>query len=348
MSSDPMLSLSVQKVFHCAMAIMEARISHLRGYVAKSPNSTRHLVLALRLLQRDIDDCSRAQDSTVVVAISLAMYANLNGAASESRIHLQGLKCVLGLRPGGLAALCRTSPEVGNKIRRADAELALLAGTPTEFGAAELLPLPQPPHILAPLTSRRVSVLLPSPLDESNPVLRYATADVLTLCSYAGSSQLSPLQYQDIVLSIFQRLIDYAPLGGDRPSNPLDDVYQLGLLAFMSMVLYHNHGRQPTCPTTLSNQFRTRLDRFDKEAVSSSPKKYSSLYFWLMFMCILSMPENEQCRDANSLLHRRIQLLAGKLGLNDWNDVSKCLCVYPWVAALHDVPGRKLWAIICK
>jgi hypothetical protein len=276
------------KVFHCALAVTRSHISYSQGYGGKSLESTRHFLLALRLLRGDLDANSKPRNSSIVVAISLAIYANLNGSTGESRIHLQGLKRILELRPGGLASLCSGTPEVGNKIRRADIELALLAGTPTLFGS-QPLPLPGLPYVVPP-DDRRSYVALPHPLGETSPVVHFAMTDVLALCSYAGSAQLSAFQYQDLVISILQRLIDYAPLGGERPSHPLDDVCQLGLLAFMSTVLNHTRERWSACSTLLSDLLRTCLDRFDDEMAYGRANKYTSLHLWLMFIPMARKP----------------------------------------------------------
>ena len=328
------------------MAVTRARISHSQGYGGKSLESTQHFLLALRLLRCALSADSAPQESSLVVAISLAIYANLNGSTTEIRTHLQGVKRILELRPGGLAALCSSAPEVGNKVRRCDQELALLAGTPTLFGS-QPSPLPRAPYVV-PLGNRTSCVALPYPLSETSQVVRFAMTDVLALCSYAGSDRLSAFQYQDLVISILQRLIDYAPLGGERPLHPVDDLCQLGLLAFMSTVLNHTPEERSTCSTLLANLLRTRLDRFGDEMSCGRSNKYLSLHLWLMFIYAVSAPDYEQCCDANSSVAGRIQVLANALALEAWEDVAAHLSLYPWVGEFHDEPGKKLWAVISR
>jgi len=327
------------------MAVTRARISRSQGYGGKSLESTRHFLLALGLLRRDLGANSKPQYSSIVVAVSLAIYANLNGSTSESRIHLEGLKRILELRPGGLAALCSSTPEVGNKIRRVDLELALSAGTPTLFGS-QPLPMPKLPYIIL-LDDRSSCVALPYPLGETSPVINSAMTDVLALCKYAGSAQLSAFQYQDLVISILQRLIDYAPLSDERLLHPLDNVCQLGLLAFMSTILSHSREKRPACSILLSDLLRTCLDRFDDEIVYDGVNKYPSFHLWLMFIYAVSAPEYEQCCNKDSFVARRIQVLANALILETWENTAAHLSTYPWVAAFHDEPSKKLWDIIC-
>ncbi|KPM43954.1 hypothetical protein AK830_g2606 [Neonectria ditissima] len=211
----------IHEFFHCGLAMTGAHISRHLGRRDASLESTRHFTEAMRLLRRELSTSSTPQDSSLAVIISLAIHATLTGAADESRMHLLGLKHVVDLRPGGLAALCAGAPEVGNKVRRADLNLALMVGTPTLFGS-QPSPLPATLHVV-PLNGQTSSITLPDGLGDISPALQPVTRDVFALCSYAGCAQLGAFQYQDMVLSIFQRLADYAPLGGPRPSSQLDD-----------------------------------------------------------------------------------------------------------------------------
>jgi hypothetical protein len=331
------------QVFHCGLAMTGAYISRHLGRRDASLESTRHFMEAMRLLRRELSTSSEPQDSTLAVIVSLAIHANLTNTVNESRIHLHGLKHIVELRPGGLAALCAGAPEVGNKIRRADLDLALVAGTPTLFGS-QSLPLPTTLHVV-PVDGQNLNITLPHPLDETSPALQSAIRDVLALCSYAGRAQLGPYQYQDMIISIFQRLVDYSPIAGPRPPRPLDDVCQLGFLAFMSTVIHHNWQRRPTCSTLLSKSLRTRLDRFNNDVASSHANQYFSLCLWLNFVYAVSAPSYDKYCDASSSIAQRIHALADRLTLRTWEDVNTHLSVYPWITAFHDQLGRKLWEL---
>lgn len=91
-------------------------------------DSTWHLLQAMRLLRRDLDDAkTKTQQSgtigMITVVISLAIRANLVGAPAEGRTYLHALQRIVELRPGGLVASCTVVAELGNKIRRTDTEL---------------------------------------------------------------------------------------------------------------------------------------------------------------------------------------------------------------------------------
>ncbi|KIH88063.1 hypothetical protein SPBR_06339 [Sporothrix brasiliensis 5110] len=203
-------------VFYCGVAVTAIHRRQLLGRRDEPLDATRHLLQAMRLLRRDLDNGKTREAGTVgmtTVVISLAIRANL-----------------FGLRPGGLVALCAAVPELGSKIRRTDAELALAAGTATIFGSwYRYLPLPP-----------SVSSLLPPPLGDVSIELQSVIQDSFVLCSYAGHrhDQLGTIEYQDMIVSILQRLVEYAPLDVHfRPAHLLDDGCQLGFLSFMTTVL---------------------------------------------------------------------------------------------------------------
>ncbi|KIH93590.1 hypothetical protein SPBR_04198 [Sporothrix brasiliensis 5110] len=301
-------------LFHCGLAVMGIHRYQLLGRRDEPLDSTHHLLQAMRLLRRDLNAVSTTQETSVIaVVISLAMHANFADAVAESRTHLQALKRIVQLRPGGLVALCAAVPELGNKIRRTDAELALRSGTPTIFGSRHLS-LPAPLHHVS-LGDRWQPIALPFPLQDVCIELQPAIRDILMLCSYAGRSQLGTVQYQDLVISIVQRLVDYAPLDGARPPRPLDDICQLGFLSFMTTVVH----REP-------------------------PSKHPELNLWLHFIYAMSASDDSApFRRVDLPTADRIRVLGEALAIRTWEVAVAHLRVYPWVEAFHDEMGRDIW-----
>ncbi|KAJ5808822.1 hypothetical protein N7474_010091 [Penicillium riverlandense] len=333
----PAMRYLFYQLFHCGLAMTGAHVSVFRGHPDEALEVTRHLSQALRLLRRDLNTAAVPQDPSVAVVISLVIYANLSGAVRESCIHLDGLQRILELRPGGLEALRVRNRELMNKIRRADMELALLAGTPTRFG---------PQH--APATLRVVSSLsnepLPYPLSQSCAALQHTTLDIMALCHYARDAvQLDPYHYQDIIISISQRLVDFAPLSGARPSHQLDDMCQLGLLAFMTTVLYRTGRMRSIYSRLLSELLRARLDDYDEGNGLARAERYPLLRLWLVFFYAFSASEGGQWCDTGSFAAGHVRALAAALDLKTWKEVREHLSHFPWIAAWHDSPGKELW-----
>ncbi|CAK7214750.1 hypothetical protein SCUCBS95973_002240 [Sporothrix curviconia] len=338
-------------VYHCGLAIMGIHRFQLLGRRDEPIDATRHLLQAMRLLRHDLDAVPNKtyETSAIAVIISLAIRANLAGAVAESRTHLHALQRIVELRPGGLAALCAAVPELGNKIRRTDAELALCAGMPTVFGSRHL-PLPAPLFSSVSLLDDgwRRSAALPCPLQDVCTELQPAIRDIFVMCSYAGRSQLGTVQFQDLVISIIQRLVDYAPLDGARPPRPLDDICQLSFLSFMTTVLHREPRKRSSYARLLSGLFRARLESFCLGTTfSNSVSSHAELALWLNFTYAMSAAcGSEPCWRVNVDLPTagRICALSEVLAVSTWEDAVAHLRVFPWVEAFHGDTGGSIWA----
>jgi hypothetical protein len=313
-------------------------LSHNPGHSNKTLTSTWHFSQAMRMLHGNLSTTTEPQDSSIAVVISLAIHAKLRGATDESRIHLLGLKRIIELRHGGFAALRVHATDLGNKIRRADVELALLAGTSTVFGSQ---PLPETQYVFS-LDDRGVFAM-PYPFSEACSTVQCATHDILTLCSYAGCAHLDAFQYQDIVTSIFQRLVDYVPLGYARPQRMIDDTCQLGLIAFMTTILYRDNQKRLFYTVSLSKLLRRQMSRFDFNGAYEQEDQYPQLRLWLLFIYAFSTSEYDRCCGVNSAVAQDIRAVAKVLNLRRWEDALANVSVYPWIPAFHDESGKKLW-----
>lgn len=135
------------------------------------------------------------------------------------------------------------------------------------------------------------------------------------------------LQYQDIMTSICQRLLDYAPLRGPRP-QVLDDVWHLGLLAFMTTFVYATGSLREIYSNLLHPMLRDRV-----ASIADHPR----LQVWLLFICGLTVHGDrwplQQLREA-----------VKENGLRTWEDAKAFLQPYPWIGVVNDGPGKALWA----
>ncbi|CAI6261072.1 unnamed protein product [Periconia digitata] len=329
-------------VFHCALGMTGAYIMTYRGHRDTSFESIRHLVKAMSLLRHELSATPEPQDSSFAVIISLAIHANLVKSVQECRIHLQGLKYIIESRSGGLTGLCTRIPEIGNKIRRTDIDLALSAGSLTLFGS-QASPLPATLYVM-PTNERAARVSLPSPLNDTSPYLRAMARDIFALCSYAGYTKFGAFQYQDIILSIFQRLVDFSPLNGPRPQIQLDDSCQLGLLVFMSTIVHHDPQRRSVCSLLLSETLKVRLRISDDTLLIPHANDYASYFLWLFFVYAISSPDYDSyCHDTNSSVARSVRALLLRLEIQSWADVKASLESYPWIPAFHGDSARRLW-----
>jgi hypothetical protein len=307
-------------------------VSHFRGYKDETLKGTWHFSQTLRLVNRDLSAVAVPQEQTVAVVVGLAIQSNMAGAIHTSQMHLDGLQRIIALRPGGLVMLRESNLGLMQKICRTDNEFALLEGTPTRYGPV-LAALN--PTILAPLYRDCETPVLYHPLAQMSLPLQYITLDVLAFCCAVDQRKLESYQYQDIIISICQRLLDFAPLSGLRPIDPLEDVWQLGLITFMTTILYHQKRLRFIYNGPLPRLLRSRLSNDCFLQMDG----HQSLLFWLLYISGFSVFEG----SGEYWLIPKVQKLIQKLKIKTWEDAKMQLGIFPWIGAAHDAPGRMFW-----
>lgn len=284
--------------------------------------ATQHFSQAFRLVHGDLSRTAIPGDSTLAVIVTFAIHGGLMQDMHQRRVHLEGIESTLAVRPGGLPKMRETNRDLLYKICRTDIDYALQAGGPTRFGLLGV--------VKSPLKSRG---RLAHPLNLMSDPLRAVTAEVLAFCRQPEKSKAAGLDYQDFITWTWQRLIDFAPLG-ERPSDVLDDVWQLGLLAFLATVTFPTDFLRAASTARLGVMLAGRVLE-DPLAVRGAD--YLPVRFWVAFMCGLLL------QGAEGRPVSRLGALAGELGVSSWEDMRAVLGRFPWIDVVHEKRGRKLW-----
>ncbi|KAF4339746.1 Argininosuccinate synthase [Fusarium beomiforme] len=308
--------LSDPACLHCLLAMAATYLNLLRN--VSTPNlesleATRHFSQALHLMNPRLSDPSAAQkDSNIAIIISLAIHSNITQNLSASAMHLQGLQNLLAFRQGGISNVRECNRALLHKICRTDIELAVAQGTCTRFGNAGLTAA-----AAGPMSARNLAY----PMNQTSEFLRQVTRELLALCRRPGRAKMTGLQYQDVLISMWQRLVDFAPLGGTRPQDLMDDVWQLALLAFLVTVTW------------------LLMEHVENRVLPLRGEEYGPLWFWVVFVYGLSLAD-ENC---DKRILEAIWETSQNLGIRTWDDLKHKIKPFPWIGIVHDVPGRALW-----
>lgn len=212
-------------------------------------------------------------------------------------------------------------------LQRLDVELALQTGLPTLFPSDAVLPANGVSgdccilkDQLAGTASRLASIML--------SVASFGTH--LNDRETEGRLKLDPLTYMETLVSLLYRLIAVAPLGQQLPISEglYDDMIHLTMLAFMTTLLPEYGG---DCSSPLLSD---RLESvFHNGGILNSG---SPLLLWALFIGGISVLKR---KDHRCLILETCE----RLGLQDWPAVHRQLSRFPWINAVHNVPGRRLW-----
>lgn len=220
--------------------------------------------------------------------------------------------------------------ERGLIIARLDVELALQTGLTTLFPSDAVLPANSVwgncyiiKDQLPGTASRLASILL--------SLGSFATH--LNNRESEGRLKLDPLTYMEIMVSLLYRLIEFSPLGQSLAMSGglYDDMIHLAMLAFMTTLL-PKYGDECSSPL-LSDRLDSAIHNVTAVGTLYSG---SSLLLWALFIGGISVLK---CKDHRSSILETCE----RLNLQDWSAVHRQLCRFPWIHALHDVPGRCLW-----
>ncbi|KAL2680542.1 hypothetical protein Neosp_008144 [[Neocosmospora] mangrovei] len=325
----PSMRYMVYQFLHCLLAMVATYLNLFRKPDCEPLEATRHFSQTLRLINPKLMQPTPPQDSTIAIIISLAIHSKLIRDPPKCSMHLDGLQRLVDLR-GGLSEISESNRALLHKILRTDIELAISLGARTRYGVGGLTAATPGP------TAARI---LRYPLNQMCEPLRHMTREMLALCRQPGKAKMVGLQYQDVLIWLWQRLIDFAPLSEKRPLDPLDDMWHLGLLTFLANI---------TWPTSFLRGLNCGLlqkllrERINSKVLLERGDDYRALWFWIVFVYAMLLPED----NYGQLPVQQIREMAGELNIRTWEEVKVAFRPFPWIGILHDVHGKKLWELI--
>jgi hypothetical protein len=149
--------------------------------------------------------------------------------------------------------------------------------------------------------------------------------------------KLEPFAFQEIVISVLNRLLHLYPLYKSGLENEIDRLFYLTLLAFMSTMLFQPGRRKRLPYELLAKRFRTVVIGMSRSDLVSEP-----MLLWILHVGVISVLQE------NDLVWvvPWIKSIASSLDIRDWQSAQEQLYKYPWIRVFHDGPGQKLWDTI--
>jgi hypothetical protein len=171
---------------------------------------------------------------------------------------------------------------------------------------------------------------------ELNPYLHNILSDVTRLASLFNNMptnrSLGMRTFQELLVSIFSRLIRFQSLQDYNQLSDIEAVYHIGLTIFMMTLLFQYRIGRILEFGQVSTRLQTVLDR-------SLVELDDNLVLWLL---VLGGIWNKYGPNGSWLIPR-ITKLAQSQGTSTWIEVHNAVSMYPWINALHDEPGFAVW-----
>lgn len=219
-------------------------------------------------------------------------------------------------------------------IVRLDVELAMQSGTPTLFRCDEV---PVHPVLCNPDAS---SGQLPGTIPWM-PLMQdlLSFSRLLNVAEAKQTAKPDPLDYTETLLWLLYQLVEgLLPRYTSTKSGGLcGEVTYLAMLAFMTKLL-PDFTRDNSSWPLLSDHLGNAIQRHCLTASGSSIDNLR-LLLWILFISGISVLNH----NSNQWLTPLIADTCEKLELVDWTAVQGQLSQFPWIFALHETPGRRLW-----
>lgn len=172
--------------------------------------------------------------------------------------------------------------------------------------------------------------------------LRSVVLDTLSLTQVLREQEnrdprLDPAAFQSTIIYVGHRMIESDLFYLDFTiDNSFDKLVQLALIGFQN-TFWLGIGRKLVRFSLLIERFRAVA-----QSIYQHDRNRRKVVFWALFMGRLSLVG----KPDDSWLIPKLKILAEQLELRTWPEVSGTLKEFPWVMALHDPPGVRLWNAI--
>ncbi|KAI2793672.1 hypothetical protein POX_a00256 [Penicillium oxalicum] len=326
--------LADEAYFHSTLAISASYVDFRRRRSTISSKTLHHITQAYALVNMKLSGPFSVSDSAIAAVVSLAIYQQVHRQPTTGLVHLHGLHRMIQLR-GGITRLMQENRALALKPLRLDVELAMQMGTPTLFCGNEVpvQPILCDPDVSSGPFSKAASWM---PLIMLN-LLSFSR--LLNEVETRQKLKLNPLDYTETLLFLLYRLVEISRLG--QPSTKRGGLYgnvtNLTMLAFMTTLL-PEYTRDGSSGTLLSDRLGSAIQDLcviESESLGCNPP----LLLWVLLMSGISVLNPQH-------YHWLLPLIADtceRLKLNNWAVIQQQLGQFPWIFALHEAPGHRLW-----
>lgn len=170
-----------------------------------------------------------------------------------------------------------------------------------------------------------------------DPYLHDILSDVMGICSLlnynACNCVLDHLIFEEIIASIFYRLLRFRSLNDSRLYSDIQTVYHVGLIIFMMTTFLQFNNQRIIDHSLLSQCLRDVLDselyEHDEDAI-----------LWLMIVGGIWVSGSVD----GDWITPRIRNLAQRRSVSTWDEALMYVCEFPWIYSLHNPPAHELWS----
>ncbi|KAL9473213.1 hypothetical protein ACSS6W_007593 [Trichoderma asperelloides] len=319
-----------QAAYYCNIALMQTCNEMYSDDGNSSPKALYHLSQTFNHVTRLLVGPDALSDSTIMIVVTLISQELIRKGYGDLKVHLDGLQKMIQLR-GGLSKL-EGNPALLLKVCKVDIMLSLQHGGPPLFFRDHMAKV-RDTLALTKLDINGDAAASCPQHDLLEPHLHVILVDIMGVALLFNNGAKIDLEtLQEIILSLGYRLLQFHPSKEEQRLWQLQASYHIGLTIFTMTVFLHAGRRQ-----ILDYE---RVDRRLKEILDTDLEEHNpALALWLSMLGGLWASDGYD----GHWLPPRIRLMAMRLDIRSWDELCTVIGQFPWIHALHDVPGHALW-----
>ncbi|KIW46712.1 hypothetical protein, variant [Exophiala oligosperma] len=311
-----------------------------------SKRSSMQMLKTIQLLRErlsisDENEPESLSNPTILIILTLAHIAHLNGDHITAKRHLEGLCTIVNLR-GGIAAFQNT-PKLLTELIRCDLSIAIHKGTKPVFDFTQ--PLQSIKYQLqtksSPPTVRCLNYESPNVKDKhthfkTDEKLAELWDTMSNFCYLVNSVAEKNIKLSDQILLNTMGSVMYALLGMNFPTNPINEAIRLGMLAFCSHSFLERRGIH--LPNSyLCENYKTCFEDVNTQ-LQGDPSQVS---LWLLMIGKISIFASDT--DDSAWIKSKLRENIGTNNGWSWPQLRPSLKSFLWIDILHDAPGKTIF-----
>lgn len=175
-------------------------------------------------------------------------------------------------------------------------------------------------------------------LAKLSPQLHSMLVDVMTVSWFLDGHEgqgvkLNSYTFHDLLVYLGYGLLHIAPLAGRQYLNHLENIVQLGLIAFLATFLFPLGHHRVDCPRLSSTIYSAAQNDFNEDMESQQA------LLWMLFIGRATIFSE----DEEVWMLPRMKKAMTILAIHTWEDVSRTLCKFPWLRNIHTKSAKLLW-----
>ncbi|KAF5245621.1 hypothetical protein FANTH_7257 [Fusarium anthophilum] len=302
---------AIDDSYDCSLALIQASNEIYLGIGYNCTNSLSCISQTLDQLKARLNSKEALSDQTISIILALVNQEQAAEHYEAAETHMVGLKNIVDLRRGleniGDAV-------VAVKICRTDILFAMQQGGHPLFHRDYIC------HIKRNLAYKGFTLQqdLAAYHSRLDPILQEALSDAMGLCRLLNKHQdekpLDLLEFQEVLVSICYRLLQFRTIAESRLKQGIQSRYQIGLSLFMMSIYFNNKQDRMARPGLIKTLVEEAMD-------SNLNESEDEFKFWLLILGGISVP----ARDGREWFVETLREQASLLGIMTWEQYTQII-----------------------